>query len=154
MGELMRTRILVVAAVVLSLVVAPAATAQAAKKTRTMTGSVHLAVIGENGENGSAFAGELVGKPVRRAAVILRNEITGSTSNGKAVIYAKHGTIRANVVNELQPQPDGSVNLPGTFKITGGTGRYRGATGSGTFQALLPANSTIYEATISGKIRY
>lgn len=86
--------------------------------------------------------------------MVLRNQVVGSTSTGKAVVYAKHGTIRANVVNQIEPQPDESVNLPGTFRITGGTGLYRGATGSGKFQARLPAGSTIYEATLKGKIRY
>ena len=46
-----------------------------------------------------------------------------------------------------------SSNGP-AFKITGGTGRYRDATGKGTFEARLPANSTVFEATLTGKIRY
>jgi hypothetical protein len=39
-------------------------------------------------------------------------------------------------------------------KVTGGTGRYKGARGSGTFDAVLPADSTIFEVTVEGKIRY
>ena len=150
----MRTRILLVVALVLSLVVVPTATGQAAKRTRSLTGTLHMASIGDNPPSGQVFAGEFVGRPIGRSGVILRNQVSGSTSTGKAVVYAKHGTIRANVTNQLQPQPDGSVNLPGTFKITGGTGRYRGATGSGTFEARLPANSTVFEVTLTGKIRY
>ena len=63
----------------------------------------------------------------------------------------------------------GTIRLPGgqlTFQgltttaptklvaITGGTGRYKDATGSGSFQGRLPANSTVYEFTLTGKIRY
>jgi hypothetical protein len=151
----MRTRILVVAVLALSLVAVPAATGgQPAKKTRDLQGTLHMAMIGPNGQSGSKFAGEFAGRPIGRAAVLFQNTITGTTSNGKAVIYTKKGTIRANATNQLQPQPDGSVNTPGTFKITGGTGRYKGATGSGTFEGGVPANSTVFELTLKGKIRY
>jgi hypothetical protein len=150
----MRTRILLAAALALSLVVAPAAVGQSGKKTRNLTGSLKLASIGQNPPSGTVFAGELTARPIRRSAVIVRNQVSGSTSTGKAVVYARRGTIRANITNQIQPQPDGSVNLPGTFKITGGTGRYRDATGSGTFSGRLPANSTVYEFSLTGKIRY
>jgi hypothetical protein len=151
----MRSRILLslAAAVAVIAVVAPGATG-AAKRTRTLDATIHMAMIGPNGDSGSKFAGGFAGKPVGTAALLFKNTVTGSTSNGSGVLYAKRGTIRATATNELQPQPDGSVKLPGTFKITGGTGRYRGATGSGTFDAVLPANSTIFEVTVKGKIRY
>jgi hypothetical protein len=149
----MRTRILLVVALALSLVVVPTATGQSGERTRDLTGSLRMAMIGQTA-TGAVFAGELVGKPLGRSGTVLRNQVAGSTSTGKAVVYAKRGTIRANVVNQIEPQPDGSVNLPGTFKITGGSGRYKGATGSGTFEARLPAGSTVYEATLKGKIRY
>ena len=149
----MRNRILLVAALALSLTVLPAAGAQAAERTRDLTGSLRMAMIGQTA-TGAVFAGELRGMPMRRSGLVLRSAVAGSTSSGKAVVYAKRGTIRATVVNEIQPQPDGSVNLPGTFRITGGTGRFRDATGSGEFEARLPAGSTVYEATLTGKIRY
>jgi hypothetical protein len=151
----MRTRILLVAMLALSLVVVPAATGgQPAKKTRNLSGTLTMAMIGPNGQSGSKFAGQLTGRPLGRSAVLFQNTITGSTSNGKAVIYTKKGTIRATAINQLEPQPDGSVNTPGTFKITGGTGRYKGASGSGTFEGGVPANSTIFTLTVKGKIRY
>jgi hypothetical protein len=151
----MRTRILVLVALAISLVVVPAATGgQPAKKTRDLDGTLRMASIGPNGQSGSKFAGEFTGRPLRRSAVLFQNTVTGSTSNGKAVIYTKSGTIRATATNQLEPQPDGSVNTPGTFKITGGTGRYRGATGSGTFTGGVPANSTVFVLTLDGKIRY
>ena len=113
-----------------------------------------MAMIGPNGQSGSKFAGEFAGRPLRTAALLFRNTVANSESNGKAQIYTKRGTIRANTTNQVQPQPDGSVLFPGTFKITGGTGRYRGARGRGTFDGVLPANSTIFEVTVEGKIRY
>ena len=150
----MRTRILLVVALVLSLVVVPAANGQSGERTRTFTASLKMASIGENPPSGSVFAGELVSRLLGRSGMTLRNQVNGSTSTGKAVVYTKNGTIRANVTNQLEPQADGSVSLPGTFRITGGTRRYRDATGRGTFQARLPANSTVFEATLTGRIRY
>ena len=151
----MRTRILVVAVLALSLVVVPAATGgQPAKKTRSLQGTLTMAIIGPNPQSGSKFAGQFAGRPLGTAAVLFQNTIEGSTSKGKAVIYTKKGTIRANATNQLQPQPDGSVQTPGTFKITGGTGRYKDASGSGTFEGGVPADSTVFVLTLKGKIRY
>jgi hypothetical protein len=149
----MRLRILLALALVVALVFVPGATGQT-KKTRDLRVSIDMAMIGPSGDSGSRFAGELTGRPIGRAALLFRNTLEGSTSTGKAVVYTKRGTIRANTTNELQPQPDGSVLFPGTFKVTGGTGRYKGATGSGTFNGVLPANSTVFDVTLEGKIRY
>jgi hypothetical protein len=154
MEESVPSRILLVAALALSLVVVPAATGQSGKKTRDVNGTVHMAAIGPYGSAGTTYAGEFVGKPARRSALIVRSTVEGTTATGKVVQYAKHGTIRATTRNEVQPQPDGSVRFPGTFEVTGGTGRYKGATGSGTFDGVLPAESTIFEITLKGKIRY
>jgi hypothetical protein len=83
-----------------------------------------------------------------------RNTVANSVSNGKAIVYAKRGTIRATLTNQIQPQPDGSVAFPGSYKITGGTGRYKGATGGGEFSGTLASGSTIYVFEVDGKIRY
>lgn len=149
----MRFRILLALTLALALVVVPGATG-ATKKTRALEGTIRMAIIGPNGDSGSKFAGAFAGRPTGRAALLFQNTITGSTSNGRAVLYTRRGTIRATATNEVQPQPDGSVNLPGTFKITGGTGRFKGATGSGTFDGVLPANSDVFEVTVTGRIRY
>jgi hypothetical protein len=151
----MRSRVLVVLSLAACLALSPALVPGAmAAKTRALKGTLHMAIIGNNGDNGRVFAGEMIGKPIPRSAVILRNKVEGTTSTGTATVYAKRGTIRASVKNEIQPQPDGSASLPGTFKVLGGTGAYRGATGNGTFTGTLPAGSTIFEVKLVGKIRY
>jgi hypothetical protein len=149
----MRIRILLVLVLAAVLAVVPAATG-ATKKKHALDATLHMATIGPNGQNGSTFAGELVGKPTGRAGLVARNTVTDSHSSGKAVVYAKRGTLVATLENDIQAQPDGSVRFPGTFKVIRGTGRYKGATGSGTFEGVLPANSSIYEFTLKGKIRY
>jgi glutamate dehydrogenase/leucine dehydrogenase len=51
------------------------------------------------------------------------------------------------------PDEDGDSTLTGTFVISGGTGRFSDATGSGTFQgtgnAVTGAASLSYRGTIS-----
>jgi hypothetical protein len=151
----MRSRILIILSLVAALAVVPVATAGApAKKTRVLNVHVRMAAIDSNPPSGSVFAGEAKGKPIGTAAMTARNQISGSTSNGTAVVYAKLGTIRATIKNEIQPQPDGSAKLPGTFKITGGTGRYKGATGKGTFNGSSASGALVLVVDIEGKIRY
>ena len=149
----MRFRILLVLAMAATLGLVSVATG-ATKKRHAISATLHMATIGDNGPNGSTYAGEVVGKPTGRSALVARNTVTGGHSSGRAVLYAKTGTLVATLDNDIQGQPDGSVRFPGTFKITGGTGRYRGATGSGTLNGVLPANSSVYEFTLKGKVRY
>jgi hypothetical protein len=155
----MRTRILLALALALvaalvAVQVASGSASGAARKNHAVNATLRMARIGDNGPSGSTFAGEIVGKPTGRAAMVIRNTVTGSSSVGKAIEYAKRGTIIATLKNEIQPQPDGSVKIPGTFKVIGGTGRYRGATGGGSFDGTLPANGTVFEVKLNGKIRY
>jgi hypothetical protein len=96
----------------------------------------------------------VAGKPGGRSAITLRSTLTGSHATGKAILYTKNGVILSTTSNTVEGQPDGSTRFPGTFKITGGTGRFRNATGGGTFEGTLPANSTVLVATLKGKIRY
>jgi len=116
--------------------------------------NMRLAVVGANPPSGNLYAGQVKGKPLGTAAILARNQVVGTTSTGKAVIYAKRGTLRANITNEIEPQPDGSVNLPGSFKITGGTGLYKGATGKGKFDGFVGAASTVLVFDVIGKARY
>ena len=56
-------------------------------------------------------------------------------------------------------QQDGSINLNGTFDVLGGSGKYKGATGGGSFNGTLPSGSTLSVGTVvtfdvDGKARY
>ncbi len=56
-------------------------------------------------------------------------------------------------------QPDHSIRLNGTFEVLGGSGKYKGATGGGTFNAALPPGSSIKVGLVvtfevDGKVRY
>ena len=149
----MRSRILLVLALAAALIAVPIATG-ATKKRHAVDMTVRMAVISETDASPVKWAGEVVGKPAGRSALVLISTATGQNATGKAIQYTKRGTIVATTANRIEPQPDGSTRFPGTFKITGGTGRYRGATGSGTFEGVVPADSNVLQATLKGKIRY
>src|SRR5919202_6072651 len=149
----MRIRILFALALAAALVAVPVATS-ATRTTHAVQATLKMARIGPNGPNGSTFAGELVGKPTGRAAVVIRDTDSGSTSTGRAVVYARAGTIVVSTKNEIQAQPNGSVRFPGTFKVLDGTRRYKDATGRGTFDGVLRANGTVVTLKLKGKARY
>jgi hypothetical protein len=148
----MRFRIPLALALAAALIVVPIATG-ATTKRHPVNLTARMAVISESGAP-LKWAGEAVGKPGGRSAIILNSTASGSNATGKAIQYTKKGAIFATTANTIEPQPDGSTRFPGTFKITGGTGRYRGARGKGTFEGVLAANSTILVATLTGNIRY
>jgi hypothetical protein len=149
----MRPRIFVLA-LALVVVLVPAVAIGQTTTSHPINANIRLAVIDDNPPSGSVYAGEVKGKPFGTAATVLRNQVVGTTSTGKAVIYAKRGTIRANVINEIQVQPDGTAKLPGTFKITGGTRLYKGATGKGRFDASSAMPGGVIVVHVTGKIRY
>jgi hypothetical protein len=149
----MRSRIILALALVAALIAVPIAIG-ATKKNHALDMTARMAVISESGASPIKWAGEVVGKPTGRSALVLTSTAAGQNATGKAVLYTKHGTVVATTANRIEPQPDGSVRFPGTFKVIRGTGRYRGATGGGTFEGVLPANSNVLTAKLDGKIRY
>ena len=75
------------------------------------------------------------------------------------MIYAKKGTVNLETRNVVEIQPDGSITLNGTAKATGGTGKYKGATGNSTFNGTLPSGrdltvGTVVTFDVDGKVRY
>ena len=59
------------------------------------------------------------------------------------VIYFDGGTLKITGTGAATPHPDGTFDTSGQTKITGGTGRYRGATGDGTFTGSIAPNGVI-----------
>ena len=150
----MRRSIFLLGLALVAAAVPPASGQTAARKSHSVDLHMRLAVINQNPPAGSVFAGEVKGKPLRTAAIIARNQVSGTTSTGKVVIYAKRGTIRANITNQIQPQPDGSVDFPGSFKVRRGTGLYEGITGKGSFDGTRAAGDTVMVFHAAGKLRY
>lgn len=136
--------------------VVAAATAQATTR-QSLNGTVKLAELSHTGTppiNGTAVeAGTYKGKAGNGA-------ITGTTSyaapkfTAKLRTYNLKGTIVTTSTGAGQLNPDGSVSFSGTGKVVGGTGRYRGATGSFTFSGSQPKDSSVATFTIKGSYKY
>ena len=81
-----------------------------------------------------ADAGRFTGKPGGTAAVLgvasLTNTPTGLITKGRSTLYRKNGTTKYKSTDVVEFQPDGSITLTGTFEVTGGSGKYKGATGA------------------------
>ena len=77
-----------------------------------------------------------------------RIEGTAIAANGDKLEYV--------LVAEFCPDPNapGVFNGVGTYLITGGTGRFAGATGTGQFIGLADFNALTYNCLLSGTISY
>jgi hypothetical protein len=66
----------------------------------------------------------------------------GAEFKSEGITYLERGTLRGTITGTATPQRDGSFSIKGDSKTTGGTGLYRGATGSGNLRAPLPQISS------------
>jgi hypothetical protein len=75
--------------------------------------------------------------------------------NYTGTAFFKAGTISAKGTIKPTSNPDGSTTYTGTFKVTGGTGALKGATGKGTLVAsATSADPTLSTGTLKGTFTY
>ena len=169
-----RTRTILLTAILALLVAAPVA---AAKRTYNYTSTVTSAPVSTSGgypnPGGSAvMAGTLSTEPFGAGAVIDHVTMTGQPSpnvftfEGTEVDLFADGTSGNTFTGTATIQSDGSQNVVINGRLTlgvnqgrkqvlfgpGGTGRYRGATGSYTFHGTIPAGSNVITGSSSGTI--
>ena len=141
---------------------APQVASASKEKTRTVDGTMKIAII-ESSESANHYAGQFTGKPGGTAAVLgvasLTSTPTGLVTESQPTLYREKGTQTMKATDVVEFQPDGSITLTGTFEVTGGSGKYKGATGGGTFNGTLPPGSgvtvgTVVTFDVDGKIRY
>jgi hypothetical protein len=81
-----------------------------------------------------------------RGAVVARSTIPGGvvtpgmTISGRTMLWYVAGTLASKGTITLTAQPDGSTSYTGSGDITGGTGKFAGATGNGTVTGTSPIN--------------
>jgi hypothetical protein len=145
----------IVLAATAALLVAPGvADAKPRFKTITSTGIVkgHLAQPATT--EGYAFAGFLSDSKLGEGATTSQGSFSGATTTGGLIAFFDHGTLRGSFSFTAAPQPDGSVALAGTTKYQGGTGRYRGAKGSGRVTGTQDADGyTTFEYSQTLRVR-
>ena len=103
---------------------------------------------------GYAFAGFLSDSKLGEGATTSQGSFSGATTTGGLIAFFDHGTLRGSFSFTAAPQPDGSVTFTGTTKYRGGTGRYRGAKGSGRVTATQDADGyTTFDYSQTLKVR-
>lgn len=104
----------------------PAASARSSR-VDTVTASVH-----KTGRSGTA----LVYKGTVRSRVFGTGRVTEyieGNLTGRFVIRYRQGTVRGRSVAHASPTSGGKLKVSGTYRLTGGSGRYRNVRGRGTF---------------------
>ena len=104
----------------------------------------------------AVFAGTVRGAPLGLGAVVveqIRTEGNVVTIAGKA--YYPHGTLNVRFTDTITTNPDGSLTFTSDDgRITGGTGRYRRATGSFTFNGTAPSADAPQTHKLNGSFSY
>ena len=104
------------------------------------------------------LAGSLTSKPFGAGALIDRVTITGNPQptvfafKGTEVDYLADGTLRNVFTGSATVLGDGSQRIIVNGHITGGTGRYRGASGKYTFNGTTAAGSTLLVGGSTGTV--
>ena len=87
--------------------------------------------------------------------LITRGVITGTTFKGTLRAYNTAGSANARFTLVLTVAPDGSgATFTGTATVTGGTGRYQGATGRLTIDGSSPAMGAVATFHARGTLKY
>jgi len=161
-----RTFLILPAALVALLVAAPVA---AAKKTYKYSSTVRSAPVstsnGYPNVGGSAvFAGSLESTPFGRGAVIDRVTVTGQPQpnvlafQGTELDFFADGAAANTFTGTATVQADGSQTFVIRGRFTqgrrGGTGRYKGATGSYTFTGTIPAGANVITGSSTGTMTF
>jgi hypothetical protein len=105
-------------------------------------------------------AGRLKTKPFGPGGVLDKVTITGHPAanvlsfQGLEVDYLPAGMLNNTFTGTATVQADGSQKVAVTGRFTGGTLRFRGATGGYTFSGTIRAGSTVLTGHSSGSISY
>lgn len=74
--------------------------------------------------------------------------------NGKGINFGPRGALRETFTGTGAAMPNGDITFSGTGKVTGGTGLYKGATGSFTFTGTKDHNSDNPVQHVIGSFKY
>ena len=98
--------------------------------------------------------GTVCGKPFHGAMRDVTHFPTLGQFNGTSTTFGPFGSINVDFRGTATINPDHSASLRGTSTTTGGTGIYKGATGSGAFTGTQPANSPVTTQHVTGRVTY
>jgi hypothetical protein len=155
-----RTRMILLTAMLALLLAAPVASAQ-----RTYKYSSTAMVAPVSTSNGypspggyAVLTGTILTKPFGPGTVVDSVTIMGQPSpnvftiGGSEVAHFSDGTVRDTFTGTSTIQSDGSQLVAIKGRVTRGSGRYSGATGSYTFTGTTPAGSSVTTGTSTGTV--
>jgi hypothetical protein len=96
-------------------------------------------------------AGFMKGSPIGEGALRMVSVFHGPRGDATFTVYNGKGTLTGTLTTLTTPGPKDSLVGSGTFTITGGTGAYEDATGSGSVQTIQPDKKMmVTKFTLSG----
>ena len=147
----------VLAALVAVLTLPLAADAGQRKQTKRFTGTTVKVRLVDTVNNQNVYAGPISNAPLGRGAAVVR--VTGNTPEGAFIVvgtaFFDKGTLKIRFTDTATQNPDGSITFTSTDgRITGGTGRYRNATGRFTFNGSAPSIDATQTHTLNGSVTF
>jgi hypothetical protein len=120
-----------------------------------------IADIGTTGSppvSGSAdYAGSVKGSQ-GSGAILGHNDFGPAVGefHGTNKVFYNKGTLKTTLDGTGGPNtgPEGGLIFSGTGEFTKGTGKYKGAKGTFSFEGTQPANSTVTTFTVTGSLKY
>jgi hypothetical protein len=130
----------------------------ATNKTRKTTGIIHAGITHTEGSD-LYVAGDLKDKLLGRGAIVYLTRVTTDPATGsflvkarKITIYTTKGSLSGVGQATQTNTADGKTTVTdGTFKLTKGTGKYKGRKLSGTFSGALADG--VYTFDYAGKYK-
>ena len=103
------------------------------------------------------YAGSITGS--QGSGAILGHNDFGPTVgefHGTNKVFYNKGTLKSTLEGTGGPNtgPEGGVVFSGTGEFTKGTGKYKGAKGTFSFEGTQAADSTIVTFTVTGSLKY
>ncbi len=98
--------------------------------------------------------GKLCKKSFHGASRQVNKYPTPGKFTSKGVSFGPRGSLKAKFAGTGNLNADGSTSFSGSGKITGGTGIYKGASGTLSFTGSAPKDSTVATQRITGKLKY
>lgn len=117
-------------------------------RTDTVTASVH-----KTGRSGSS----LVYKGTVHSKVFGTGKVTeyiGITLRGRFVIQYRRGTVRGTSVAHITHSGGSGLDVNGTYRLTGGSGRYKHVSGHGSFTGHSTADESRATFRQHGKVSF
>jgi hypothetical protein len=135
---------------VLSALVVVPATALAAKKKHHVTDHLVGNVIRSSGST-TVYAGSVVASDAGNGAATLTNTATSATAGTtRGVSYFSNGSVRSSGNYKVNPVPlaNGDIAVTSAGRITGGTGRFKGVSGTYTASGVQDPKTGIVTLTV------